>query len=90
VALAVLLLMTPAALHRLAYHGEVNAEFFRIGSWLVTAAALPLALGISSAILVVLYKVSSSVALALAGAGLSAGLFLGAWYAFPFASRRTG
>jgi hypothetical protein len=90
VALSVLLLMTPAALHRLAYHGEDSAEFFRLGSWLVTVAALPLALGISSDILVVLYKVSGSLPLALAGAGLSAGLFLGVWYAFPLASRRNG
>jgi hypothetical protein len=90
VTLSVLLLMTPAALHRLAYHGEDSAEFFRIGSWLVTAAALPLALGISSDIFVVLYKVSSSLSLALAGAGASTGLFLGAWYAYPLASQRHG
>jgi hypothetical protein len=37
VALAVVLLMTPAAVHRLAYQGEDNRRFFALGSRLVTA-----------------------------------------------------
>jgi hypothetical protein len=48
VALAVLLLMTPAALHRIAFHGEDDASFFRIGSALVVAASIPLAAGIAA------------------------------------------
>jgi hypothetical protein len=32
VALSVLLLMTPAAVHRIAFQGEDDASFFRIGS----------------------------------------------------------
>ena len=35
VALSVVLLMTPAAIHRLAFHGEDDPDFFRIGSCLV-------------------------------------------------------
>jgi Family of unknown function (DUF6328) len=88
VALSVLMLMTPAALHRIAYHGEDSPEFFRIGSWLVTAAALPLALGIALDIFVVILRVSDLLALAALVAGASAGLLLGAWFAFPLAIRR--
>jgi Family of unknown function (DUF6328) len=41
VALAVLLLMTPAALHRIAFHGEDDPGFFSIGSALVVTASIP-------------------------------------------------
>lgn len=58
VSLSVLLLMTPAALHRLAFHGEDDPEFFAIGSRLVIAAGLPLALGISGDISV--FKITES------------------------------
>ena len=58
VALSVLLLMTPAALHRLAFHGEDDPQFFEIGSRLVVAAAFPLALGISADVAVVAYKIT--------------------------------
>jgi hypothetical protein len=37
--------MAPAAFHRLAYDGENTEPFHRLGSHLVVAAALPLALG---------------------------------------------
>jgi Family of unknown function (DUF6328) len=47
IALAVILLMAPAAFHRLAYGGENTEAFYRLGSHLVVVAALPLALGIT-------------------------------------------
>jgi hypothetical protein len=47
IALAVILLMAPAAFHRLAYGGENTETFHQLGSRLVVAAALPLALGIT-------------------------------------------
>jgi hypothetical protein len=59
VALAVLLLMTPAALHRIAFHGEDDKSFFRIGSALVVAASIPLASGAGN-IAVVFFKVTEN------------------------------
>ncbi len=56
VALSVVLLMTPAAVHRLAFQGEDDEDFFRIGSRLVISAALPLALGIAAEVYVVFSK----------------------------------
>jgi hypothetical protein len=70
VALAVTLLMTPAALHRLAFGGEDDPTFFRIGSGLVIAAAFPLALGIAADIYVVFLKISDQAGIALAAASL--------------------
>jgi hypothetical protein len=47
IVLAVVLLMAPAAFHRLVYGGENTEAFHRLGSYLVVTAALPLALGIT-------------------------------------------
>jgi hypothetical protein len=38
VAVAVILLMTPPALHRISFAGEDSVSFFRLGSWFVMAA----------------------------------------------------
>jgi hypothetical protein len=47
IVLAVILLMAPAAFHRIAYGGENTEAFYRLGSRLIVVAAVPLALGIT-------------------------------------------
>jgi hypothetical protein len=83
VALAVLLLMTPAALHRIAFHGEDDKAFFRIGSRLVVAATLPLAIGISADVFVVYYKVSGNMSLSGIAGIVAFCLLTGIWYGYP-------
>jgi hypothetical protein len=68
VALAVVLLMTPAAYHRIVYDGEDTEDMHRVGSALVTAATAPLALGLAGDVYVVITKIAESPA-----AGLAAG-----------------
>jgi hypothetical protein len=80
--------MTPAALHRLAFHGEDDPQFFEIGSRLVVVAALPLALGISGDIAVVGYKITESGWVSFTLAGAAAIVFLAAWYMYPLLSRK--
>jgi hypothetical protein len=83
VALAVTLLMTPAALHRIAFAGEDDPTFLRIGSGLVIAAAFPLALGIAAEIYVVFLKISDQAGTAIAAAMFSLLVLLGLWFAYP-------
>jgi hypothetical protein len=83
VALAIILLMTPAAIHRIAFQGEDDEAFFRIGSWLVIVAVGPLAPGISSDVYVVFFKTTENPAAALVAALLSLFVLLGLWYAIP-------
>jgi hypothetical protein len=45
VALSIVLLMAPAAYHRIVYKGEDSEEFHRIGSRFVSYSTIPLALG---------------------------------------------
>ncbi len=57
VCLSVLLLMSPAAYHRIVYAGEDSAQFHKVGSWLVTLSTIPLALGLAADVFVVATKI---------------------------------
>src|SRR5579871_736855 len=83
VALAVMLLMAPAALHRIAFNGEDDETFLRIGSGLVIAATFALALGIAADIHVVFFKVSDDARIAGLTALVSLLVLLGVWFAYP-------
>jgi hypothetical protein len=89
VALSVLLLMTPAALHRIAFHGEDDTSFFRIGSALVVAASIPLAAGIAAAIAVVIFKVTESTGSAAAAGATALCVLLGVWVGYPIWRRNS-
>jgi hypothetical protein len=79
--------MTPAALHRIGFHGEDSPAFFKIGAGLVVAGSVPLAVGIAADVAVVFYKaIENEAAAALAGI-VSLVLLLGLWLGYPFWSR---
>jgi hypothetical protein len=84
VALAVMLLMAPAAYHRIVYAGEDTQDMHRVGSALVTAATAPLALGLAGDIYVVIGKIIDP-ASGLAAAGFGLLVLVGLWYGYPLA-----
>jgi hypothetical protein len=83
VALAVILLMTPAALHRITFAGEDTPTFFRMGSAFVIAAPVPLALGIAGDLYVATAKASESPALAAVLAAIMFVVLAFLWYGLP-------
>jgi hypothetical protein len=83
VALAVILLMAPAALHRLSFGGEDEPEFVKIGSVFVITAPMPLGLGISLYTYVASQRALQSYPTALFVAGLTLLVLFGLWYAYP-------
>lgn len=85
--LAVLLLMAPASLHRIAFDGEDDPQFVAIGSWFVTLAPFPLAFAIALDTYVAAGRAlqSPTVAIALAIAAIVA--LLTAWYGYPACRR---
>jgi hypothetical protein len=91
VTLTVVLLMAPAAYHRIVYGGEVSADMYRVGSALVTAATIPLALGLAGDTYVVISKITVSPAIAVAAAVAAFILLIGLWHAYPLvrAGKRT-
>ncbi len=90
VALSVVLLMTPAAVHRIGFHGEDDPDFFRIGSQLVIAASIPLAIGISADVAVVWFKTTDNAGEAMAAGIATLFAVLGFWLAYPLWRRTKG
>lgn len=88
VALSVIFLMTPAALHRIGFRGEDDPRFFEIGSRLVVAGSIPLAVGIATDVAVVFFKAVGSGGIAGTAGLLSLTLLLGFWFGYPLWLRR--
>src|ERR1700756_4121765 len=91
VTLTVVLLMAPAAYHRIVYAGEASADMYRVGSALVTSATIPLALGLVGDTYVVMTKITASAGAATVAAGAVFILLIGLWHAYPLvrAGKRT-
>jgi len=90
VAVTVVLLIAPAAIHRIAFEGADDPRFLRLASRLVTAALIPLALGIASELYVAGIRIlpgSPTVVWIAAGAAC---VLLGFWYGLPLGLRATG
>jgi Family of unknown function (DUF6328) len=87
-ALTMILLMTPAAIHRITFGGEDTERFHAIGGRFVVAAAVPLGLGISLELYVALVRATQSPTLGIAGACAIAALFAGLWFVQPLLLRR--
>jgi uncharacterized protein DUF6328 len=89
VALAVVLLMSPAAYHRIVFEGEDAPDMHRVGSILITAATVPLAAGIAGDVYVVITKIISH-EVGIIAAVVAALVLAGLWYGFPIAARLWG
>jgi hypothetical protein len=87
VALTVILLVAPAAFHRIAFNGADSERFQRIGSRLVTGALIPLAFGLAGDIYVAITKLTASSRIGGLPAVTILLLLLGLWYGYPFALR---
>jgi hypothetical protein len=84
---SVLLLISTAAIHRVAFGGRDVAEFLRIGSSVVTLALAPLALGIAADVYVAAFKLFTNDAIAWLSAGAALAVLATFWYAIPLALR---
>jgi hypothetical protein len=80
IGLAGILLMMPAAYHRLVEHGEDTERFHRFASRLVAASMLPLALGLSLDLFVVTWKITASFGVGVAAGAVAFVLFMTAWF----------
>jgi hypothetical protein len=89
VVLAIILLIAPAAVHRLTFDGKDDPRLHSTGSILMTLALLPLSLGLSCDIWVALTKLfADQDSLALVGALSVWVLLMTMWYVVPLALRR--
>ncbi len=80
--LTAILLMTPAAYHRIVERGEDTERFHRLAGLMVLAAMVPLALAISLDLVIVVLKVTASARIAIAAGTVALAIFYGLWFAF--------
>jgi hypothetical protein len=90
VAMAVVLLITPAAIHRIAFEGADDARFLHLASRFVTAALIPLALGVASEMYVAGVRLLPGSPAVAWTAVAAACVLIGLWYALPLGLRATG
>jgi hypothetical protein len=83
VGLATILIIAPAAFHRLVERGAPTERFERVASGLLLAALVPLGTGLAGELGVVFYVATRSAALALWAAGLSLAAFTVVWFVVP-------
>jgi hypothetical protein len=87
IAIAIILLMAPAAFHRITFHGENTESFHRIGARFVIASAVPLAAGITADLYVAVTKALGSAAAGAALATATAALLITLWFIRPLMGR---
>jgi len=89
IAVTIILLMAPAAYHRIALNGEDNEQFCRLASRFVIVAMVWLGLGVSGELFVVAQKSTQSTVTATVLATAMLAFFYGAWFGYSYAKRRT-
>ena len=79
-ALTIVLLMTPAAYHRIVERGEETEHFHRFASKVLVAALVPLALGLCGDVYVVVLKVTESQLVSVVAALVMLAIFWELWF----------
>jgi hypothetical protein len=87
IALSIVLLMAPAAYHRIVYKGEAATEFHLTGGRFVTWSTVPLALALAADVFVVATKIVASTAAAAAIAIAVLACLVGFWHLLPVLAR---
>ena len=80
--MTMILLMTPAAYHRIAERGEDTQRFYRLASGFLVAAMIILPLGICSEVYIVFRKVIDSTSMSVGITGVVLVFFYGLWFGF--------
>jgi hypothetical protein len=87
VALAVILLITPAALHRIVWAGEENEALLTTGGSLTILALLPLSIGMAGDAYVVLERITGMTGGSAIAAAIVLLVLLAFWFAWPLLAR---
>jgi uncharacterized membrane protein len=89
VAVAIAIIMTPAAYGRLVERGSLSAFFVQLASWLIAAAMLPLMVAICLEVYLLGRLILHRQLISLAVAAVLLIVFAGLWYIFPLAMRNS-
>jgi uncharacterized protein DUF6328 len=84
---SVILLMTPAAYHRIVERGEDTERFHDVASRLLVASMITLPIGICGDLFVVMRKMTETVLVSLVSSLIMLGVFYGLWFGFTIYRR---
>ena len=87
VAVSTVLLLTPAAYHRIVENGEETERFYRVANKMVLCSLPPLALGICGDFFLVTYKMTETLSLSIVVVGLMLTVFGGMWFGYTWFCR---
>jgi Family of unknown function (DUF6328) len=90
VALAIALIMTPAAYHRLVERGTVSHIFIDLASTLIASAMIPLMSAIAVEVFLVGKLIFGSGFGSVGAAGGTFAVFAFLWFVYPFLKRKSG
>jgi uncharacterized protein DUF6328 len=79
--------MAPAASHRIVFSVQDTEEVHRVGSWFVTGATVPLALGLAGDVHVVFAVIAAPGMIAVFVAGIALVFLVDLWHALPLVRR---
>jgi Family of unknown function (DUF6328) len=85
--LTVVLLIAPAAVHRLAFEGRDNPRLHAVGSRIIAIALLPLVFAIACDVWVALFRLQGGSIVPGVGGLMTACLLVGFWYVMPLIVR---
>ena len=88
VAVAIAIIMTPAAYNRLVERGSLSDFFVRLASWLIATAMLPLMIALCVEVYLLGRLILHRQWISIAVAVFLLIIFAGLWYVFPFTMRR--
>jgi fumarate reductase subunit D len=87
-AMAMIVLMMPAAYHRLVEHGEDTSEFFRLAGRTLLAGMALLATGLAAQFYVAVKQVTASISVSATISLAMLTLFMGLWFGYSLLKRR--
>ena len=87
IALSTVLLLTPAAYHRIVEQGEETEHFYRVAHVMVICSLPPLAAGICGDFVLVVYKMTETWTVSLIAAALMLSIFGVLWLVYPWYRR---
>ncbi|GAC1337337.1 MAG: hypothetical protein NVSMB26_24490 [Beijerinckiaceae bacterium] len=87
IAVAIALIMTPAAYHRIVEEHDVSNFFIDLASVMIAVSMVPLMIAISIDVYLLARLILRDAAMSLWSAGLLLGLFSLLWFGFPFVAR---
>lgn len=88
VTVAIALIMTPAAYHRIAERGVASRRFSELGSKLIAVAMIPFAVGMSLDLMLITHVVTDSRLAANVALVVALAVFVTAWFVFPVGARQ--